>query len=148
MGLSLKKLGKGIGKSLKKVAKVAAPIVLSGVTGGAAGGLTGLAGRAVGQKASSKLKSLGIGPKTQALKAPEMQPLSVRAAIDRYSAVPGAPTAVGTRRKKAPAPVAKPKKRTAAPRAPSQTRLKALYAQWKAEGSPGDWKTYAAEALS
>lgn len=147
MGLSLKKLGKQLGKGLKKVAKIAAPIAVGAVTGGS--GLAAYAGKALGAKAASKLKSLGVGPKEQAFKAPEVQPVSVKAMMDRATVQSGNFGAAPARRATRKLATMPAKPRTAPRKAstPSKSKLVALYRQWVAAGRPGEWQDYAAANL-
>lgn len=142
MGLSLKKLVKGISKVGKKVVKVVkkvAPIALS-LAGGPLGAATGIASVA---KTASKLKSAGTNiAKAAALKVPP-----IGTAVEVMKAAKGLPGSATRSSTSRPSPTTNAAPKAKAPKAPSATKLKKLFKEWDAAGRPGDWETFARSRL-
>jgi len=136
MGLSLKKLGKGLSKTFKKVAKVVkkvAPIAL--VLSGVGGPIGAIATGAL--KTASKLKSKGASIKKAAYQ--EIIPAGIKKTVDDVRNVT---TATRTASRE---PVSKT---AAAPRAKKITKISdakilAAYDAWLNSGQEYTWEDYA-----
>lgn len=129
----------GLGKFLKKAVKLGGKIakpILAATPGGA-----------IALRAQQTLKSLGGSLK--AAKLGKVQPLSVRASIEKVAAAGPArrlsvPASLSRRKRRAKGSTM-PQKRKTAPgtskRLPPKggLDLKAMAAQWRAAGKPGTW---------